>query len=264
MSLCKNGISKMNISELWRFPVKGLRGEPLKEVAITTNAPFPLDRRFALAHGKSGITYESPKWALKTEFHMLMHNSDERLAELTPHFDETRRLLTTLRDGVEEARTFVDDPDGHVEINRYFERLLGKTNSTIEPQFVQALDFQFGNIEEPVVSLINLASVRQLSETVGKHIDVARFRGNIIIDGASPWEERDWVNRTVTINDATFMVVDETIRCGATVVNPDTCERDLNIPKLLQQNYGHMFCGVYLIAKQEGTISPDASLFVSN
>lgn len=254
----------MNISELWRFPVKGLKGESLKEVTITPNAPFPLDRRFALAHGESGITYDAPKWALKTEFHMLMHGSDERLAELTPHFDETSRLLTILRDGVEEARTFVDDPDGQVEINRYFERILGKANSAIGPQFVQAQDFQFGNIEEPVVSLINLASVRQLSETVGKYIDVARFRGNIIIDGASPWEERDWVNRTVTINDATFEVVDETIRCGATVVNPDTCERDLNIPKLLQQNYGHMFCGVYLIAKQEGTISPDASLFVSN
>jgi len=254
----------MNISELWRFPVKGLRGELLKEVAITPNAPFPLDRRFALAHGKSGITYESPKWALKTEFHMLMHNLDECLTELTPHFDETSRLLTILRNGVEEARTFVDDPRGQEEINRYFKRLLSKTDSTIGPQFVQALDFQFGNIEEPVISLINLASVRQLSETIGKHIDDARFRGNIIIDGASPWEERDWVNRIVTINDATFIVVDETIRCGATLVNPDSCERDLNIPKFLQQNYGHMFCGVYLIAKQEGIISPDASISVSN
>jgi len=254
----------MKVTGLWRYPVKGLRGEPLEKVEVTPNASFPLDRRFALAHGESGITYNSPKWALKNEFHMLMHDSDVPLSDLTPRFDETSRLLTILRHGTVEAQTFVDDPDGQLEINRYFQGILGDKTSKIEPQFVQARDFSFGNIEESVVSLINLASVRHLSSVVGQEIDAARFRGNILIDEARPWEERDWVGRVISIDDGiSFEVVDETIRCGATVVNPSTCERDLNIPKLLQQNYGHLFCGVYLVAKQGGILASGAALSVS-
>ncbi len=178
----------MYVAELWRYPVKGLRGERLDRVMTTPDLPFPFDRRFALAHGNSRITYEFPRWALKTDFHMLMHEPDAILAELTPHFDETMELLTILRHGNVEVQASVNDPDGQFAINRYFQRILGVTTPTGTPEFVQARNFSFGNIEEPVISLINLASVRELSSTIGRDIDAARFRGNILIDDLSPWE----------------------------------------------------------------------------
>jgi uncharacterized protein len=252
----------MKVTELWRYPVKGLRGEPLDQVEVSPDAPFPLDRRFALARRESGITSEAPKWALKTKFHMLMHGSDAPLSYLTPHFDEVSRILTILRNGIVEAQTFVDDPNGQLEINQYFQRIVNNLRSKVEPKLVHAKDFSFGNIKEPVVSLINLATVRQLSSVVGQKIDANRFRGNILIDDAQPWVERDWVGRIVWMDNIPFEVVDETIRCGATDVNPNTAERDLNISKLLQKNFGHMFCGVYLVAKKAGILKHGTALSV--
>jgi len=195
---------------------------------------------------------------------MLMHKPDTLLSELTPLFDESRGLLTIQQHDNVEIEASVDSPDGRRAINHYFKNILGETDSTGTPTFVEAPDFCFGNIEAPVVSLVNLASVRQLSSDTGENIDAGRFRGNILIDEATPWEERNWVGRKGRIGNVSFDVVDETIRCGATEVNPDTNERDLNIPQLLRKTYGHLFCGVYLIAKQGGTISTGDALTISS
>jgi len=68
------------VAEIWRNPVKELAGERFDRVAVTAVRTLPQDRRFAIAHGDSGIAAEAPRWALKTNFHMRMHGKDERLA----------------------------------------------------------------------------------------------------------------------------------------------------------------------------------------
>ena len=52
---------------------------------------------------------------------------------------------------------------------------------------------------ENLVSLINLATVRSLEEQWGYEIDPLRFRANIYIDGAEPWEEFDWVGADIRL-----------------------------------------------------------------
>lgn len=245
----------MKIQNLWRYPVKGLQGEPLSQVAIEAKHPFPLDRCFALAHGDAGIPKETPRWELKTSFHMLMHKGDQRLASLKPHFDEDTNMLSIECEGTLVLQENVKDPNGVSVIEKFFKTFLVDECPTVTPVFVQSRNMRFGNIEEPVISLINLASVRSLSSAVDKDVDIARFRGNIIVDGGEAWEERNWKGRTITINGINFDVVDEIIRCGATAVNPASFERDLNVPGLLKRNFDHLFCGVYLIAKGIGTIT---------
>ena len=219
-------------------------------------------KRLRHAHGNSGILPEDPRWALKTEFHMLMHQPDGRLTELAPRFDEASGLLTIRHNGTEVARAKADDAAGQNDLSAFFADYLGATK-TGAPRFMQANGFYFGNIEEQVISLINLASLRDFSETQGEDISPRRFRGNIYVEGLEPWAERAWVGQTLTAGDASFKVVDETIRCGATVLNPETSERDLNVPKRLQKTYGHMFCGVYLMAERGGTLSPGMALTLS-
>lgn len=252
----------MQVTGLWRYPVKGLRGERLARVTVAPGRVFPLDRRFALAHGDSGITPENPKWALKTEFHMLMHGPDAGLAALTPSYDESSGVLTIDRDGETLAQSKVGETAGQAAMNAFFADYLGAADNG-GLCFVESKDAYFGNIEAQVISLINLASVRDFSKTVGTAVSERRFRGNIYIDGLEPWAERAWVGKTLRAGDVSFAVVDETIRCGATVVNPETHERDLNVPKLLENNYGHMFCGVYLKAEQAGTLSEGLDLTIA-
>ncbi|MSO73608.1 MAG: MOSC domain-containing protein [Alphaproteobacteria bacterium] len=121
----------------------------------------------------------------------------------------------------------------------------------------------FGNIEDRVISLINQASVADFERTISGPVDPRRFRSNFYIDGIAPWAERHWVGKTVKLGDVRFEVVDETIRCGATIVDPASGARNLNVPKLLQEHYGHMFCGVYLKALESGTVSEGADITVS-
>ncbi len=43
-------------------------------------------------------------------------------------------------------------------------------------------------------------------------------------------------------------------RCAATQVNPDTAERDCNVPKELQQAFGHADLGVYAEIESGGLV----------
>ncbi|MGA8585075.1 MAG: rubredoxin [Roseiarcus sp.] len=91
-------------------------------------------------------------------------------------------------------------------------------------------------------------------------IDPLRFRANIYIDGAAPWEEFDWVGQDIRIGGLLFAVDRKNGRCGATNVNPATGRRDLDVPGSLRAAFGHKNLGVYLIAKQSGTIAVGGEL----
>lgn len=242
------------VTEIWRFPVKGLAAEILPETSIRKGWTLPSDRRFALARVESDIDPAVPRWAMKTSFHMLMHGGDEGLAALTPRFDEASGALAILKDGREVMAATATDADGQAKLSAFFADYLGLDRAR-PPRFAEAKGFAFGNVEPRVVSLINLASVAHLAETSGQAIDPRRFRGNVMVSGLDPWAERDWVGKTLKIGKQSFTVPKETIRCGATAVNPESLRRDLNVPKLLRQLYGHMFCGVYLEARSDGPLA---------
>jgi len=249
------------VTEIWRYPVKGLAGEPLERVAVTAGRSLPQDRRFAIAHGDSGITAEAPRWELKTSFHMLMHGRDERLAELVPGYDEAGGILTMRRNGAELVAARAGEAAGRARLDAFFAGYLaGSSHGT--PRFVEGNGIYFGNIEAPVISLINLASLRDLEGPAGVAVDRRRFRANFYVDGLAPWEERAWVGKTLRLGPARFKVVDETIRCGATTVNPATSARDLNVPRILEKAYGHMFCGVYLEALDSATVGVGAAVAI--
>ena len=44
---------------------------------------------------------------------------------------------------------------------------------------------------------------------------------------------------------ARLKIVKRIVRCAATEVDPDTGIRDLDVPRILMQTYGHVDCGVY-------------------
>lgn len=202
------------------------------------------------------------RWELKTSFHMLMRAKDERLAELTPSYDEASGALAIRRNGARLVSAHAGGPAGRAQLGAFFADVLtGGHHGT--PRFVEGAGFYFGNIEAPVISLINLASVRALAGPAGGEVDRRRFRANVYVDGPAPWAERAWVERawvgrTLRLGAVLCRVVHETIRCGATTVNPATCARDLNVPKILEKAYDHMFCGVYLAALDGGEIGVGA------
>ena len=61
-------------------------------------------------------------------------------------------------------------------------------------------------------------------------------------------------SREIQIGTARLKVVGRTQRCAATNVNPDTAERDMNIPLTLRKGFGHMDMGVYAEVVADGTV----------
>ena len=106
------------------------------------------------------------------------------------------------------------------------------------------------------VSLINLDSVKAFSHAIGETVDEARFRGNIVFSGIEAFSELEWVGRIVTIGEVQLKIVRRTKRCAATQVSLQTGERDINVPKLLRQHYGHFDMGVYGEVISGGLIKP--------
>lgn len=245
------------ITDIRRYPVKGLNAEPLESTILAPGGGVPNDRRFAMAPASSRFDSEAPAWRSKNEFLMLM--KDERLALLSAAFDEATSILTVSRDGRQVARGDISTPMGRVLIEQFLAAFM-PPGPRGNPKIVTAPETMFTDKETPFVSFINLASVRDIERVARRPVDPLRFRGNIHLDGVAPWVETKWIGRTCQLGDAVVRFAEPIGRCAATNVNPDTAERDMNIPLLLSQGFGHTITGVYAEVLEGGVIAVNDAL----
>ncbi len=235
---------------VYRYPIKGLSPQPLPGIELAVGKPLPHDRIFAFARPGSPIDPDAPRWGKKGLFVMLM--LDEGLARVQSHLDVERLTLTLTQDNRRLLKADLGDPAAVAEVEAFFHRLVPTLRAP--PRLVRARDGHFMDKPDNVLSLINLATLRSLEERWGYAIDPLRFRANLYIDGARPWEEFDWVGGDITIGDAAFRVDRRNGRCGATNVNPATGERDLDLPASLRATFGHKDLGVYLLVRESGKV----------
>ena len=90
---------------------------------------------------------------------------------------------------------------------------------------------------------------------LGRQISPLRFRANILINGNQPWEEFNWIGKKVVIGTSVLKIFKRTQRCAATNVNPESAERDINLPNEIKNYYGHFDLGVYAQVIKSGLIS---------
>ena len=239
------------VTSIYHYPVKGLSAQPLARAELEAGRPLRHDRVFALARPTAPIDRSDPQWAKKGLFAMLM--LDEGLAQVTTHLDTDTLWLTVRRGNQQVASGCLTDPADRQAIEIVMWKLL--PNFSAPPILVRSRAGHFMDKPDNVISLINLATVRALEAQWGVSIDPLRFRANIYIDGARPWEEFDWVGQDIRIGGSSFSVDRKNGRCGATNVNPGTGRRDLDIPTSLRASFGHKNLGVYLIARQSGAVT---------
>jgi GntR family transcriptional regulator/MocR family aminotransferase len=245
------------VVSIYRYPVKGLSAQALTEARLETGKPFPSDRIFALARPSAPIDRDNPQWAKKGLFAMLM--LDEALAKVTTDLDLDDLRLTVRRKGQVAISGRLDVEKDQRALENFFWTLL--PDFPAAPALVRSRGGHFMDKPDNVISMINLATVRALEELWSVPIDPLRFRANIYIDGARPWEEFDWIGDDVRIGGTVFRVDRKNGRCGATNVDPATGMRDLDIPGSLRRAFGHKDLGVYLVARESGRIAIGDELF---
>ena len=169
---------------------------------------------------------------------------DEKLAQLRADFEPESGMMAISRGGKQVVRAQATEALGRAMIGQFFAGFMGQA-ARGTPKLVEAGEQAFTDIDEPFVSIINLASVKDLERVIRAPLDPFRFRGNFYIAGAPAWSEFDWIGREIGLGQARLEVVEPIGRCAATNVNPESAERDLNIPRSLQKGFGHTDMGVY-------------------
>ena len=249
----------LRVVALHRYPVKGLSPERLLRADLARGAYFPGDRLYAIENGPSGFDPADPQHQPKVKFLMLMRN--EALARLRTHYDDASRTLVISEAGREAARGDLASAEGRLAIEAFFRRYLPRELRGPPKLLAAPEGFRFTDSRRGFVSLINLASVRELETMIGAPVDPLRFRGNIHVEGLAPWAEFDLVGQILTAPSGLRLKVTKRIeRCAATNVDPDTGIRDLEIPKSLMKAYGHFDCGIYAEVLDGGALETGDSL----
>jgi uncharacterized protein YcbX len=241
------------IEAIYRYPVKGLSAERLESTRLRAGETIPADRLYAIENGPSGFDPAAPACLPKQRFLMLMRN--ERLARLKARFDAASHVLAIELEGATVACGDLRTRTGRASIESFLadfcaDELRGP------PRVLHANGHSFSDVARKVVSIINLASVAQIENAVGAPVDPLRFRGNLYVSGWPAWHEFSLVGREMRIGTAaTVKVVKRIQRCAATEVDPLTAARDLPIPRMLLQTFGHADCGIYAEVVGDGEIA---------
>jgi uncharacterized protein YcbX len=239
------------ISALFRHPIKGFTPEKLNHARLTPGAAFPADRLFAVEDGPCGFDPAAPGFIPKQKFAVLAKIA--AVAKARTAFDEASGVLTATAQGLPDFVGDLGDEAGKAAFAGWLTRLLG--DAADGPlRVIDGLGHRF--LDHPLghVSIINLASVRDLEQKLGRPLDPLRFRANLYVEGWPAWVENDWTDRALAIGEARAKVFKPIVRCAATAVDPVAAERDIDVPATLFEHYGHVLCGIYVHVTQGAEI----------
>ncbi len=240
------------IASLWRHPVKGFTPERLASARLEAGGYFPCDRLYAVEDGPSGFDPQNPAWITKQKFTVLAKIA--QVAKARTAYDVTTGVLSASAEGHESFHGALTDPRGRAAFAVWLALFLGE-EARGPLNVVQAPGHRFTDHLDGHVSIVNLASVRDLEARTGRPVDPLRFRANLYVEGWPAWIENEAGAAEVTIGEVSARVFSPIVRCAATHVDPVTGERDFELVAALYEHYGHMNCGIYVSVTHGGLVA---------
>lgn len=226
------------VVSLYRYPVKGFTPERCERLTVLPGGRVAGDRVLNFRFADAPVA--DTAWCRK--YHGVVLANTPGLARLDVAFDErTQRVKIFFQkqllidDDLSEAgrQRLVDAITGYVmslEVNP----LKGEPTRLPLKLVGDGVTPRYQDNEGGQVTLHSRASIDSAGVALGDaQLDEARFRHNIVIDGAAAWEELAWAGRQVRVGKVVFEKVVPKVRCLATHANPATGERDLKVMQTL-------------------------------
>ena len=250
------------ISSINYCPVKSVSFQTIEKCEIKKDIGIINDRIFAFAKdldAEQAKLFEKSPDERKGKWNKVLTLKNSPALNKYNFIFKDKKLTLTLKD--KEILS--------ININQSSEReALSNKISELESSLKQPLtlmkndDFPFfdTSISKKVdfvnsVSLLNIQSINDFEKKVNKKIETSIFRGNICIDGIDPWKEREWIGKTIKINNVSFKVEKNIPRCVAINLKPQTDDNSFDLLQSLKKTYNHFDMGIYLTALDDGEIN---------
>ncbi|MBD3666037.1 MOSC N-terminal beta barrel domain-containing protein [Sulfitobacter sp. TSTF-M16] len=236
----------MQITALYRHPIKSHGRESLNRVTLHAGQSMPYDRVWAIAH--EAAKAEPGVWAHCANFSRVSKSPE--LMAITSQLDEDSGIVSLSHPDL-PTLSVNPDTDANALID-WVSQLVPHTRA--QPASVMRLDGRgYTDSDFPSVTLCNLASHRAVEVQMEQALSLHRWRGNIWFDSEAPWAEFDWIGRDITIGDCILRPRERTDRCIATTANPDTGQRDADTLAALE-SFGHQDFSVRCEVIKGGTL----------
>lgn len=236
------------LAQICRHPIKGHGRETLASVRLLAGACLPWDRHWAVAHEAAQL---APGWNPCVNF--ARGAKAPALMAIESQLDEATATVT-LRHPTQGEITFRPDDPADLPGLLDWLRPMNPANRA-QPVRIVTAGRGMTDSDFPSVSILSTSSLADLSARMGLQLSPHRFRGNLWLEGAAPWEEFDWIGREIRIGDATLRIDERITRCNATKVNPITGTPDADTLSALETAFGHQDFGVYATVLDSGQVA---------
>ena len=226
------------LTQIWRHPIKSHGSEALQTTQLDVGKTLPWDRYWAVAHEAAQI--DGGAWARCGNFSRGAKTPGLMAIDATLN---TTSGQITLRHPDLSDLTFDPETEGAALID--WSAGLIPENRVKSAKVVTTTQRGMTDTDFPSISILSNSSLRAMSQKAGTPLDQRRFRGNLWLDGLGPWEEFEWIGKTLRIGSAELTVRERIGRCMATTANPETGKRDVDTLDVLKDGWGHTDFGVY-------------------
>ena len=238
---CQNGRPVGRVVGLWRYPVKSMAAEALAEVDVSWHG-LAGDRRWAFI--RHGVPHSGFPWLTIRERDAMSHYQ--------PSFGDPTQP--------DKSRTIVRTPSGGI-----FDVTDPALAAELWPQGAQVMKQDRGVFDTFPLSLITTQTIARLSETIGTHLDVQRFRPNILVEPfeRAPFLEDGWLGAVLRIGGMRMRVDKRDGRCVVITIDPATGERNPAILRTVaRERQGCL--GVYGSTVEPGRVDVNDAVMIES
>jgi len=247
------------VESLWRYPVKSMRGEELKELFAGYAGVYG-DRLFAFATSANPRGF--PFFTGRDQRQIIRYRPRFRnlkKAARPVNLDEAQKLspnLNPISASVDDMMIDVETPDGKtfgIDDPELIDHL--RTNIDVKHELTLLRSDKAMTDCRPL-SIFAVQTARKLSEETRVMVDKRRFRANVYLDlkSAEGFAEDEFVGKSLRIGPKVVVrVLHRDARCMMITLDPDTAEKTPTILKAVAQAHDGM-AGVYSAVIIEGMI----------
>jgi len=217
------------IDSVWRYPVKGMRGEEVPHI-YTAYTGLMGDRIYGVvaADGDPGHPWHTARNQEEFVLYKASYESSEELLlpkNLDATYSEWEPGIDPLYPDADAFKVSVETPDGvtydDIEDPAFVADLEKLTGRSLRIHTTQR-----GIFDARPISLFSLSAAAKLGDEIGMNVDKRRFRANFYVEWENqddPFYEMSLIGRTLKIGEwLEIAIVERDPRCTMITLDPDT------------------------------------------